>query len=119
MKEPPIQNNVELLWNPFRAKIEILLKRMNQRGFDPKPFETMRSLERQKWLYGYGRNHHIGLKPKTWTMNSRHIPGKAVDIVSKSRWWDWPEFFIALKVEAKKLGLKVLDVEQCHVEWRG
>ena len=119
MKEPPIQNDIDLLWEPFRAKVETLLGRMTNRGFDPRPFETLRTGERQKWLYGYGRTHHIGCKPKTWTMQSRHIPGKAVDIISKSRFWDWPEFFVALKQEAKKLGLNVLEVEQCHVQWAG
>ena len=119
MKEPPIQNDMRLLWEPFQKKIEVLLERMKKRGFDPKVFETKRSLDRQKWLYGYGRTHHIGCKPKTWTMKSRHISGKAADIISKSKFWNWPEFFSALRHEAVTLGLEVLDVEQCHVQWAG
>ncbi len=50
-------------------------------------------------------------------MNSRHLVGKAADIISKKRGWNWPEFYDALHVEAEKLGLEVIPQERCHVQW--
>ncbi|MCX8053181.1 MAG: hypothetical protein N3B12_05185 [Armatimonadetes bacterium] len=117
-KEPARCTNISSLWEPFRRKVERLLERMRGRGFDPIIFEAARSRQRQEWLYGVGRTHHKGRKPVTWTMTSRHLVGKAADIVSKSRGWDWPEFFDALKSEASRLGLETIPQEGCHVQWR-
>ena len=115
--EPARCNNVNSLWEPFRRKVERLLERMKERGFDAVVFEAARSRARQEWLYGFGRTHHKGSKPVTWTMSSRHVVGKAADIISKSRGWNWPEFFSALKAEATRLGLVVIPQESCHVQW--
>lgn len=119
MKEPARQSSVWLLWEPFRDRVLELNKRLSERGFDPMVFESLRTLERQKWLYGVGRTHSLTRKPVTWTLISRHLVGKGVDIISKSRLWNHPAFFKALREEAEKLGLRVLDKEQCHVEWTG
>lgn len=118
--EPKRQATLDKLFPPFKAKIDLLIRRMTARHFDPAIFESIRTPQRQKWLYGYGRTHHIGKKPKTWTMNSRHIPGKAVDIISFSRFWDWPEFYEALREEVHKIPeLELIPQEICHVQWHG
>ena len=119
MREPARCKDVDSLWEPFRRKVERLLERLRERGFDPVVFEAARSRERQEWLHGFGRTHHKGSKPVTWTMNSRHLAGKAADIISKSRRWNWPEFFKALKGEAARLGLVTIPQEDCHVQWGG
>ncbi|MGC8863562.1 MAG: hypothetical protein ACP5R5_12415, partial [Armatimonadota bacterium] len=118
MGQPSRCSDIESLWEPFRHKVEQLIKRMTARGFDPIIFEAARSRERQQWLYGYGRTHHKGSKPVTWTTNSRHLVGKAADIISRSRGWNWPEFYAALKQEAESLGLATIPQEGCHVQWK-
>ncbi|MGQ9455086.1 MAG: hypothetical protein ACUVRS_09220 [Armatimonadota bacterium] len=117
-REPARCTDINSLWEPFRRRVERLLVRMLEAGFDPVVFEARRSPDRQKWLYGYGRTHHKHAKPVTWTMNSRHLSGKAVDIISKSRGWNWPEFYAVLKVEAARLGLATIPQEGCHVQWK-
>lgn len=118
-KEPPRNNDITSLWDPFQQRIEKLLAALKKRGFDPIVFEALRSEERQKWLYGYGRTHHRGQKPKTWTLNSRHLVGKAVDIISEKRLWNWPEFYRALEEEAESRSLTIIPQERCHVQWSG
>jgi len=117
MTEPKRNKSLDSLEPYVKERVERLLKAMKARGFDPIIFEARRSLERQKWLYGIGRTHQTRRRPVTWTMHSRHIVGKAVDVISKSRLWDWPEFFAALKREAAVVGLHTLAVEQCHVQF--
>jgi len=58
-------------------------------------------------------------KPVTWTMHSRHIVGKAVDIISGEGGWNDPAFFDALSEEANISGCVVLTMERCHVQWDG
>ena len=119
MKEPPRQTSLDGLQVYLRPRVEQVLARMTERGFDPIIFEARRSEERQRWLYGIGRTHSLRRKPVSWTLNSLHIKGKAVDIISKTRKWDWPAFYVALKIEAKAVGLSTIPQEGCHVEWRG
>ena len=119
-KEPPRVKDISSLWEPFRQRVELLLTRMRSRGYDPVIFEAKRTRERQQWLYGFGRTHHLASRPVTWTLDSRHIPGKAVDIISKSRGWQYTAFYLALREEAERIpGLRVLWIEACHVEWTG
>jgi hypothetical protein len=120
-KEPPVDNNPAHLWLPFYQRIQVLFRAMEQRGFDPIIFEGKRTEERQDWLYGYGRTHHIGCKPKTWTTHSKHLTGKAVDIISKSHLWASAAFYTALREEVMRIsGIGTLyPLEACHVEWKG
>jgi hypothetical protein len=117
MTEPTRNKDINSLEPYVRDRVIKLLDAMKHRGFDPIIFEAHRSIERQKWLYGIGRTHQLDRRPVTWTLRSKHLVGKACDIVSKSHLWDYPAFYKALKQEAKKVGLKTLRVEQCHVEW--
>jgi len=119
MKEPPRQTSLALLAPYVRERVEKVLVAMKARGFDPIVFESARTETRQRWLYGVGRTHSLRRKPITWTLNSLHIPGKAVDIISKKRKWDWPAFFTALAQEGRKVGLHSIKAEGCHMEWRG
>ena len=118
-QQPKRESSLDALWPPFRNRVDVLFKRMEERGYDPVAFETRRSWKRQRWLYGYGRKHHKDKKPITWTMKSRHIVGKAVDVVSKEYWWSSKKFYRVLHEEARKLGLYWLRMETCHIEWRG
>lgn len=117
--EPVRNSDINSLVDYVAARVARVITAMQQRGFDAILFEAKRTPERQKWLYGIGRTHSLQRKPVSWTLNSKHLKGKAADIISKSRGWNWPEFYRALREEANKVGLTVLRIEQCHVEWRG
>lgn len=111
---------VETLEPYVAERVRRILARMRERGFDPMVFETRRSLERQKYLYGIGRTHSLDRKPVTWTLKSKHIAGKAADIISRSKFWNAPAaFWTALRQEANREGMHVLSKELCHIEWRG
>jgi hypothetical protein len=99
-----------------KVAVQKLIHAMVQEGFDPVVYESKRTIERQKWLYGVGRTHDMNRKPITWTMNSLHLAGKACDIISKAHGWNDPAFFLALKKEAVKVGLTTIPQEGCHVQ---
>ncbi len=117
MKEPKRDAKLDDLEPYVADRVRQVIDAMRARGFDPVVFETRRSLERQRWLYGVGRTHSLRRKPITWTMFSRHLAGKAADIISRSRGWDWPEFYDALAEEAGDAGLHGIPHEGCHIQW--
>jgi hypothetical protein len=128
----PINNDITGLVPYLRGRVLRVMAAMWDRGFDPMIYESRRTHERQRELYGKGRTaaqcKKAGVATKyaapdetivTYTLDSFHIKGKGADIVSRSMHWNWPEFFVALKEEAAKEGLKTLGFEGCHIEWRG
>jgi hypothetical protein len=117
VKEPARNSDIHSLWEPFRLKVEALLAAMARLGEDPVIYEALRSKKRQEYLYSIGRTRDKHRRPVTFTLESRHRVGKAVDIISKRHGWNDPAFFQRLKHEAAKLSLHTLDFEQCHVEW--
>ncbi len=130
--EPKRNNSIDLLVPYVAERVKKLIKSMEARGFDPMVYETLRTTERQQWLYGQGRTVgaclRVGVPGKyarpgatvvTKTLQSMHLKGKAADIVSRSKLWNYPQFFASLKEEAEKVGLHTLGFEGCHVEWRG
>jgi len=119
IEEPKRETKLVLLVPYFRNRVIALLDRMKARGFDPVVFETRRSKKRQQYLYWIGRRIQKNRKPVTWTMNSRHNVGKAVDIISGEYGWNDKAFFDALAEEANIQGLHVISTERCHVQWEG
>ena len=130
--EPRRNDMIEECSIYLHNRIRNILNRMRARGFDPRVYETYRTQGRQWYLYGKGRTAaqlkraHIDIKYAqpdlgvvTKTLDSLHRKRKAVDIISISRLWNWPEFYVALKAEAKKEDMHTLGFEGCHVEWRG
>jgi len=134
MKEPKRDSDVKHMVPYVADRVELIFYRLRLRGFDPVLFEGRRSLIRQMWLYGSGRTvtalvrAHIslalakllvrpGARQVTWTLDSLHIKGKAADVISKSRLWNWPEFFVALKEETAVVGMKTIPQEGCHIQW--
>jgi len=115
-KEPKRECDIEKLELGFKKKVKKLLKSMERLGYDPIAFETLRSSERQAWLYGIGRTHSMTRKQVTWTKHSRHQEGLAIDMISKEYGWHWPSFFTHLGFEAEKCGLKQIPQERCHIE---
>jgi LAS superfamily LD-carboxypeptidase LdcB len=124
MREPPRIKSLDSLADYVADRVRKVLAGMKKRGYDPVVFEAARSTERQIYLFGIGRFYLKNRKPVTMlngTSNrSMHQRGKAVDIISKSRLWDWPQFYAALREEGAKVGLHSLHpFEECHLEWRG
>lgn len=67
-----IDNSLESLRGEFKIKSKVLMTICNKLKLRISPFETKRSLTRQKWLMAQG---------KSWTLKSKHLDGLAVDWV--------------------------------------
>jgi len=122
--EPKRITSISELWEPIQERVRNVLAAMKARGFDPIIYESRRTTERQAWLWGIGRLYQKHRKPVTFLDGvdqlSKHQPGKAVDVVSRSQLWSAPaKFWTALKTEARKVGMHTLAFEKCHIEWRG
>ena len=79
--------------------------------------EGVRTLERQRELYAQGRT--APGKIVTWTMKSRHIEGKAVDLVPYPLDWNDLEKFNKIK-DAMFQAAKELDVNlRWGADWNG
>ena len=79
--------------------------------------EGVRTLERQRELYAQGRT--APGKIVTWTMKSRHIEGKAVDLVPYPLDWNDIEKFNKIKY-AMFQAAKELDVNlRWGADWDG
>ena len=109
-------SDIDELEEPFRDKIKTLMENVNSRLkalADDNPgyidiyavvFETLRTKERQKQLYNKGYSK---------TMKSKHLLGKAADIVpQKNGQWTWDlkdeyvkKAYMIIGEEARKLGL--------------
>jgi len=116
MKEPKRNTDINSLEPYLIPRVQAILDGMKKRGFDPIIFEARRTGERQFWLMTSGNKNH---KPVTWTLKSKHIIGKAVDIISKKNLWLDAKFYKALKQEAKKQSMHTISREQCHLQWEG
>lgn len=96
----------------LRDKVAAIFLELEQAGFDPRVFEGARSQHRQAWLYGSSRpDFAVYGRAGRWltgTLNASNHganPVRAVDIISRSRGWEWPEFYVALGAAAKRQGL--------------
>ena len=83
--------------------------------------ETKRSLDRQKYLFASGRTRKG--KILTYTLDSRHIIGEAVDIFLTNKLtpfiaiWNVKVYKeIYLKVPPRNYGLEILDFEMVHLQ---
>ena len=131
---PARQSDIKLLLPEMQVKVNALLSAAKLAGLNIQVFETLRTRERQAFLFGKGRTPQqckdAGLKlydqwsqPNdkivTSTMNSQHLVAKAADLVfidnkGNPTWvGDWQKV-IAL---AKQCGLTSLyPYESSHVQ---
>lgn len=113
-----ILKDVNLLKSPFKERVIAFLEEAKKKWFNVMPFETLRTPKRQQELYAIWRTTDLNKYPLTWTLQSKHLTGNAIDIVFKdANWnpsWQWDyKWLIAL---SKKFNLKTLWIEQCHFE---
>lgn len=111
-----ISNDINLLDTWFRIKFDAWRNEVISKYPNARVFEARRSKERQEWLYSQGRTRPW--KIVTWTLQSKHLEGKAVDIVFLKDWkptWNWP--YDDLIEMAKKYWIDNLKPrETCHFE---
>jgi hypothetical protein len=113
----------------FRAAIMRVLAAVRAAGFDPVVYESLRSGERQRYLYGFGRQYDEPGDPRGRVTNSSdfdetwHGFGLAVDIISESLKWSAGEpFWRALGAAARDEGLVwggdwPTFKDRPHVQW--
>lgn len=99
----------EALSPELRAGVERVIERMKQEyGHDVTIVESARSQERQDWLFEQGRSR--GGPIVTWTRDSAHTRGEAVDVVVDGS-WDNAEGFARLQRIAREEGLRTLGMK--------
>ncbi len=90
----------------LRTRLERVVDRMaREHGHDVEVVEGFRTDARQSWLFGQGRERPGPVV--TWTQNSRHESGRAVDVRIDGS-WDNPEAYRRLQTIAQEEGLATL-----------
>lgn len=126
--EVPVTSRVTALAPKMQVAVEAIVKQMADLGHKAKVFETLRTAERQAFLYGFGRTYDDGRGTVTKVQDARkgwHYYGLAVDIVQNDASpWDAPQaFWQTLGKCAEANGLtwggrwKFLDLP--HSQWAG
>jgi peptidoglycan L-alanyl-D-glutamate endopeptidase CwlK len=86
--------NLQLVAPKFGLAIAQGLQDAWWAGFDPIVYESLRTDERQAWLYAQGRTRPGAIVTNAPTADhSYHRWGLAVDIISRKAEWDDPNFF--------------------------
>lgn len=132
-KEVPLDRSTDQLAPAFRAALFKVVALLRDDGHDPTIIETLRTQERQSFLYGFGRLYDDGRGIVTNSQDadeSWHFYGLAADIVSRVHLWSAPPaFWAALGKHARAHGLtwggdwngngvrdeRFIDVP--HVQW--
>ncbi|MCC6241874.1 MAG: hypothetical protein IT353_03495 [Gemmatimonadaceae bacterium] len=99
----------------LRARLDRVIGRMKQEyGHDVTIVETTRSQERQNFLYEQGRSRSGPVV--TWTRDSAHLTGDAVDVLVDGS-WNNADGFGRLQRIAQEEGLRTLGVrDPGHLE---
>lgn len=113
----PIKD-LETVAPALRSKVARVIDRMkNEYGHDVTVVETARTQERQDWLYEQGRSRSGPVV--TWTRDSAHTRGEAVDVLIDGS-WDNAAGFARLQRIAREEGLRTLGMKDPgHLELAG
>ena len=108
--------NIDDLALHMKGRVRVFMKKVKDSGFKVLITEGRRAKARQVWLYSFGRFGANKAKAKvTWTLDSNHIIGEAIDIVplkDGKAWWDAPgEVWSGIYRLARQSGLKSLYEE--------
>ncbi|MBL0173466.1 MAG: M15 family metallopeptidase [Gemmatimonadaceae bacterium] len=106
---------IDALAPELRQKLARVIERMkNEYGHDVDVVETARSQERQDFLYEQGRTRPGAVV--TWTRDSAHTRGDAVDVMVDGK-WNNADGFARLQRIAREEGLRTLGVrDPGHLE---
>lgn len=123
--EVPVCRELSVLAPRFRLALGRALAEMHRLGFDPVVAETLRTPERQRFLYGFGRKYDDGRGIVTQVPTadlSWHGYGLAVDVISRAHAWGAPPaFWTTLRAAVEHEGLvsgaawAMRDLP--HVQW--
>ena len=123
-KEIPVERSLDKCAPVFANAVRAMLADLS--GLNAMAFETLRTPERQAFLYGFGRSYDDGRGKVTnarTNLNSWHGFGLAVDVVEKDNTpWAVPVgFWNKIGDAAKKHGLswggKWAKPDLPHVQW--
>lgn len=132
--EVPVQSDMSLLAPRFREAVGRVIADMRVWEYTPVVFETLRTNERQAFLYGFGRDYDDGRGTVTQSATAHdtwHGYGLAVDIICMRRKWSAaPDFWHVLGTSARRHGLvwggdwngdwSISDesfVDRPHIQW--
>ena len=101
--------NLQRLDPRLRSAVGRVLERLeNEHGIDADIVEGYRSASRQRSLYAQGRTEPG--RVVTWTLDSAHMRGRAVDLVLNQQWDDLAPYRTLQEVAAEE-GLKTLGMK--------
>ncbi|MCA0375370.1 MAG: M15 family metallopeptidase [Gemmatimonadetes bacterium] len=102
----------------LQARLAKVMQRMQDEfGHDVQVVETVRSQDRQDWLFAQGRTR--GGPVVTWTRDSAHTQGAAVDVMIDGGYTNRDAFALLQRV-AREEGLRTLgDRDPGHLELQG
>ena len=107
--EIPVYRSLAGLAPGFADRLQRLLIAMRADGLNPMIAETLRSDDRQRWLYGFGREYDDGRGIVTNSEDadeSWHAFGLAADVWEVTHLWRAPHaFWTALGLHAEAQGL--------------
>ena len=107
--EVPAVRDLAVLAPKFRAALERVLADLRGLGMDPLVIETLRTHDRQRFLYGFGRDYDDGRGTVTYSSDADetwHGFGLAADVISQADRWNAPlAFWEALGRSADRHGL--------------
>lgn len=131
----PHQSDLSLVAPAVQRAVEAVLASMREKGWKPRVFETLRTLERQAYLHGFGRLYDEyddkgrprGIVTKVQDARSGwHFYGLAVDIVEDDRdpWVAplafWNDLGTAAEANGLAWGGRWKDpYDAPHIQWGG
>lgn len=119
--EPPRQNRLDACAPLFADAVRLLLADLTGQGYPPRLFETLRTNERQAWLYGFGRDYDDGrgiVTGAATAFDGWHFYGVACDVIHRDRMWNAPGFFAAMRKAMPRYGLGICTVSDYpHCQW--
>lgn len=127
--EVPVERRLSVCAPKFAQAVGAMLEDPRVKGGREEwPFETLRTEERQSYLYKFGRDYDDGRGIVTYARTALygwHAYGLAVDVVEKdSTPWDAPpDFWLSICLAAEAHGLtsgyrwKGKKQDRPHVQW--
>lgn len=127
MSEPAAERDTSNLFPAFKACVDAWLARVTITvpHVSMRVTEGLRTLERQTYLYAQGREDpYLNAPEVTWTMNSRHRWGLAVDVAMIRRstgeaiWTPSSWVWLYRVTSPERYGLRhLIPREYVHLEW--
>jgi hypothetical protein len=123
--EPPPMRSLNDLAPKFQRALERALDQLRGLGFTPQVVETLRTADRQRWLYGFGRDYSDGRGIVTHSQDGDetwHFYGLAADVICAKRGYNatkafWDAAERAYERQGLAWGGLWTFVDKPHVQW--